>query len=209
MTSKYSTLHFQGTPLQVYVDKKGMRWWHLGELTMLLGFKEEEALSIARGNGGYYDTPTIDSCVSFPHSIGGAVATSEEGAFKLAMESKAGNAESFYTWLCKLTYLCPSVPPLVEAPCKNPPARKVPPLIEELCKVLGTRELEYGPADILFGEIAERWSAVLKHPITSKQVALCMIDLKMARLSRNLTHKDSLLDLIGYALCYVRIQGWD
>ena len=132
MTSKYSTLHFQGTPLQVYVDKKGMRWWHLGELTMLLGFKEEEALSIARGNGGYYDTPTIDSCVSFPHSIGGAVATSEEGAFKLAMESKGGNAESFYKWLCKLTYSRPSVPPL----------------IEELCKVLGTRELEYGPADL-------------------------------------------------------------
>ena len=95
------------------------------------------------------------------------------------------------------------------SPIKKSPFSTLPPLLEHLRTLLGEKELQYGPADILFSEIAERWSSTLKQPITSKQVALCMIDLKLARLSRNLTHKDSLLDLIGYALCYARIQGWE
>ena len=202
MTSKYSTLHFRGTPLQTYIDKKGVRWWHLGELACLLGLKEEEAQSIATSKQGNYDPPSIDCCVPFPGTIGGAVATNEAGALRLADAAyaqapscfvKGSHAELFLRWLRDNTV--PQLP-------------QVPPLVQELCKMLGSRELEYGPADLMFSEIAERWSATFKQPVTSKQVALCMIDLKLARLSRNVDHKDSLLDLIGYALCYARLKGW-
>ena len=188
---KYITLDFQGTPLQTYIDRDGERWWIFRQFTTLLGFPEKEALSIVRGNRGFDTQPPIDNGM-FSDSKEGAGGVREAGAFRLATAAKES---AFHTWLCKNQL-------------KPVPLDSVPPLVQELCKMLGTRELEYGPADLMFSEIAERWSATFKRPVTSKQVALCTIDLKMARLSRNVDHKDSLLDLIGYALCYARLKGW-
>jgi len=53
--------------------------------------------------------------------------------------------------------------------------------------------------------IAARWSITLGHPVTPAQVALCMIDLKLARLAYDPRHLDSLRDVAGYAavLCEV------
>ena len=58
-----------------------------------------------------------------------------------------------------------------------------------------------------FAEIAKRWSLTLKTPVTPAQVELCMIDLKMSRLSHNANHQDSLLDIMGYAECFSQIQA--
>jgi hypothetical protein len=47
--------------------------------------------------------------------------------------------------------------------------------------------------------VAARWSLTLDHPVTPAQVMLCMIDLKLTRLAHDPTHRDSLVDVIGYA----------
>jgi hypothetical protein len=47
--------------------------------------------------------------------------------------------------------------------------------------------------------VAARWSLTLGQPITPAQVALCLIDLKLARLAHDPAHLDSMLDVAGYA----------
>ena len=47
--------------------------------------------------------------------------------------------------------------------------------------------------------VAARWSITLGHPVTPVQVALCLFDLKLARLTHNPKHQDSVCDLAGYA----------
>ena len=37
--------------------------------------------------------------------------------------------------------------------------------------------------------------------VTPAQVALCLMDLKMARLAHNPRHLDSLVDVLGYGAC--------
>lgn len=66
-------------------------------------------------------------------------------------------------------------------------------------KVLEERREDYGdPAD-QFKTIAARWSITLDMPVTPAQVALCMIDLKLTRLTHDPRHFDSVVDVIGYA----------
>jgi hypothetical protein len=52
-----------------------------------------------------------------------------------------------------------------------------------------------------FTAIAARWSLVLGISVTPAQVALCLIDLKLARLTRDPSHLDSIVDVVGYAAC--------
>lgn len=47
--------------------------------------------------------------------------------------------------------------------------------------------------------VARRWSATLGRPVTSAEVVLCLIDLKLARLAHNPRHADSIVDVAGYA----------
>ena len=47
--------------------------------------------------------------------------------------------------------------------------------------------------------IAARWSITLGRPVTPAQVALCLIDLKLARLGHDPAHRDAILDVVGYA----------
>ena len=66
-------------------------------------------------------------------------------------------------------------------------------------KVLEERREDYGdPAD-QFKTISARWSITLDMPVTPAQVALCMIDLKLTRLTHDPRHFDSVVDVIGYA----------
>lgn len=62
-------------------------------------------------------------------------------------------------------------------------------------------EDEYGPASKTFALIAARWSLVVGVEVTPAQVAIMMIDLKLARLTGNLSHRDSQLDVAGYVAC--------
>ena len=72
-------------------------------------------------------------------------------------------------------------------------------ILGHTAKVLEERREDYGdPAD-QFKTIAARWSITLDMPVTPAQVALCMIDLKLTRLTHDPRHVDSVVDVIGYA----------
>ena len=72
-------------------------------------------------------------------------------------------------------------------------------ILGHTAKVLEERRDDYGdPAD-QFKAIAARWSITLGMPVSPAQVALCMIDLKLARLAYDPRHADSIVDVIGYA----------
>ena len=51
----------------------------------------------------------------------------------------------------------------------------------------------------LFERVAVRWSQVLGMQVTARQVATCLIDLKVARLVNDPRHLDSITDIAGYA----------
>ena len=72
-------------------------------------------------------------------------------------------------------------------------------LLGHTAKVLEERRDDYGDPAEQFRAIADRWSITLGTPITPSQVALCMIDLKLARLAYDPGHIDSMVDVIGYA----------
>ena len=72
-------------------------------------------------------------------------------------------------------------------------------ILGHTAKVLEERRDDYGDPAEQFKAIADRWSITLGTPITPTQVALCMIDLKLARLVYDPGHFDSMVDVIGYA----------
>jgi len=71
--------------------------------------------------------------------------------------------------------------------------------LEEIAGILTDREDQYGAPERLFREIARVWSMILSFEVEPEQVALCMMGVKLARLSRNWSHADSIRDVAGYA----------
>lgn len=63
------------------------------------------------------------------------------------------------------------------------------------------RRDEYGHPLDDFTIVANLWAVLLGVPLTPHQVVLCMIALKMARLIHNPGHRDSKVDIAGYANC--------
>lgn len=74
-------------------------------------------------------------------------------------------------------------------------------MLKHAAGVVANRRETYGDPQRLFDQIAKRWSLVLGIEVTSTQVALCMIDLKLARLTQDPRHLDSITDVAGYAAC--------
>ena len=74
-------------------------------------------------------------------------------------------------------------------------------LLQHAAGVLEHRRDRYGEPGPLFERVAARWSQVLGCEVTPAQVALCLIDLKLARLVRDPAHLDSIVDVAGYAAC--------
>jgi hypothetical protein len=74
-----------------------------------------------------------------------------------------------------------------------------PELLEHAAGVVTHRRREYGEPVELFDHIARRWSLTLGTKVSPAQVALCLIDLKLARLARDPKHLDSQVDVAGYA----------
>ena len=74
-------------------------------------------------------------------------------------------------------------------------------LLQQAAGAIEHRDRVYGPPAESFEAIAARWTLVLGVPVTPAQVALCLIDLKLARLSRDPSHLDSIVDVAGYAAC--------
>jgi hypothetical protein len=65
--------------------------------------------------------------------------------------------------------------------------------------VVMERQQSYGNPTASMAAIAARWSVTLGQPVTPEQVVLCLIDLKLARLSHDPGHYDSAVDICGYA----------
>lgn len=57
----------------------------------------------------------------------------------------------------------------------------------------------YGDARENHSRIARIWSALLDQDITPEQVYMCMIAVKLARLTHMPDHEDSWVDIAGYA----------
>lgn len=62
----------------------------------------------------------------------------------------------------------------------------------------GPRNADYGDPVENHERIAALWSEVLGIEVTAEQVALCLIQLKIARLVNSPRHADSWLDICGY-----------
>jgi hypothetical protein len=65
--------------------------------------------------------------------------------------------------------------------------------------VTGPRQRDYAHPKVNFQRIANLWSIILDVDITPEQVALCMIQVKIAR-EMNRHTRDNIVDLIGYSL---------
>ena len=72
-------------------------------------------------------------------------------------------------------------------------------ILEHAAGVIADRRATYGDPAASMAMVAARWSVTLGRPVTSAEVMLCMIDLKLARLAYDPTHHDSVVDVIGYA----------
>lgn len=72
-------------------------------------------------------------------------------------------------------------------------------MLNRAADLVASRRAVYGDPTGSMATVAARWSLTLGCPITSAQVALCLIDLKLARLAHDPTHLDSVLDVAGYA----------
>jgi len=72
--------------------------------------------------------------------------------------------------------------------------------------VLGARQEAYDHPLDNFRRIAGLWSVILGIPVTEEQHVLCMLAVKIARLMNTPDHRDSIVDLAGYAATLELLQ---
>lgn len=80
-------------------------------------------------------------------------------------------------------------------------------LIEAENIVHGKRQEAYGSPERNCDKIARFWSVYLDKEITAVDVCQMMILLKQARLMNTPTHRDSIVDIAGYAALIEIING--
>ena len=79
-------------------------------------------------------------------------------------------------------------------------------LLVQAAVVVDQRRQVYGEPRLLFERVAVRWSQHLGTEVTATQVGLCLADLKLARLTIDPGHLDSLVDVAGYVACVREVQ---
>lgn len=70
----------------------------------------------------------------------------------------------------------------------------------------GARQSVYAHPFDNFTQTAALWSPILGMEVTPEQVALCMIQVKVSRLCNTPNHRDSIVDIAGYAGTYEKVQ---
>jgi hypothetical protein len=78
-------------------------------------------------------------------------------------------------------------------------------LLEHAGGLVNRRRTDYGEPVDLFEQVAQRWSLTLGTEVSPAQVVLCLIDLKVARLTHDPRHLDSITDIAGYAGCLAEV----
>ncbi len=63
------------------------------------------------------------------------------------------------------------------------------------------RQTDYGSPIEDFTKQAKMWAAILGTNVTPQQIAMCMIAVKLSRLTNSPRHRDSVADICGYARC--------
>jgi hypothetical protein len=79
-------------------------------------------------------------------------------------------------------------------------------LLAHAAAIVRDRRRTYGEPRDLFERVAVRWSQVLGTKVTAAQVGICLCDLKIARLTVDPGHLDSLVDVAGYAAIVRELQ---
>jgi len=93
-----------------------------------------------------------------------------------------------------------------QAPDPSAPNPKVA-LLEEAIRAVGDRGLNYGRPEDNFERIAARWRTHMVNRYGQSvafdvhDVAMMMVDVKLARLENSPGHRDSWVDVAGYAAC--------
>lgn len=68
--------------------------------------------------------------------------------------------------------------------------------------IAGDRDAQYGGPEENFDRIAKIWSVVLGIEVTTEDVAMCMVGLKVARYAaKSGFQADTWIDIAGYAGC--------
>jgi hypothetical protein len=80
-------------------------------------------------------------------------------------------------------------------------------LMEAEAAVAGPRQHHYGNPTRNLTRIAMMWSAILGRPITNQEVCMCMIAVKLGRLTNSQDHRDSWIDIAGYARVWELASG--
>jgi hypothetical protein len=107
-------------------------------------------------------------------------------------KSKGAKAEiAVAQWLSKPIRLYPSMVKLEK---------------EDVCDVAKRltsydRQLDYGSPIEDFTKQARMWSVILNTNVTPQQIAMCMIAVKLCRMTNSPRHRDSAIDVVGYARC--------
>lgn len=71
----------------------------------------------------------------------------------------------------------------------------------------GDRRQTYGDATVSFSRIASLWTVILDTDVSPGDVARCMVAMKLARLSGSDEHRDSWIDIAGYAALGAEVAG--
>jgi Domain of unknown function (DUF6378) len=71
--------------------------------------------------------------------------------------------------------------------------------LDHAAALVTRRRREYGEPVEVFEAVTKRWSLVFGIKVTAAQVVIALLDLKLARLSRDPKHLDSIVDVAGYA----------
>lgn len=81
-------------------------------------------------------------------------------------------------------------------------------LLEEAADIVdGDRNKTYGKPENSYGVIAKFWSIYLDKSLEPHDVAAMMVLMKLARIKgSNGTHKDSWVDIAGYAACGYEVK---
>ena len=81
-------------------------------------------------------------------------------------------------------------------------------LLEEAADIVdGDRNKSYGKPENSYGVIAKFWSIYLDKSLEPHDVAAMMVLMKLARIKgSNGTHKDSWVDIAGYAACGYEVK---